>query len=125
MTRDAHPFCPGCLVVEGASFEQARELPEALAISPGVGEWPLIILVDDLKSAVANPSAFLWTTFTRFDPASDTYAAGSALTRNHVSYAPPIVIDARMKPWYPPEVESDPDTERLVARRWNEYFPRS
>lgn len=125
MTRGAHPFCPGCLVVEGAAFDQAKDLPEVLAKAPALAEWPLVILVDDLQSAVATPSAFLWTTFTRFDPASDTYAASSALTRNHVSYTPPVVIDARMKPWYPPEVECDPETERLVTMRWNEYFPRA
>lgn len=124
MTRGAHPFCPGCLVVEGAAFDQAKELPEVLATCADLREWPLVILVDDLQSAIATPSAFLWTTFTRFDPASDTYAGGSTLTRNHVSYTPPIVIDARMKPWYPPEVECDPDTERLVTKRWGEYFPR-
>jgi hypothetical protein len=40
-----------------------------------------------------------------------------------VSYTPPIVIDARMKPWYPKEVSCDPETAALVSRRWKEYFP--
>ena len=40
-----------------------------------------------------------------------------------MSYTPPILIDARMKPWFPAEVECDPDTARLVSERWAEYFP--
>lgn len=121
--RGVRPFCGGCLVVEGPGFAQAKELAEALATFPAFAQWPLVILVDNLEAALASPSAFLWTTFTRFDPASDTFAKDTAVIRNHVSYTPPIVIDARMKPWYPPEVECDPETEALVSHRWGEYFP--
>lgn len=124
-TRAARPICGGCLVVEGAAFSQAKQLPEALAATPSLSQWPLVVLVDNLDSATANASAFLWTTFTRFDPASDIFAKGSSLIRNHVSYTPPIVIDARMKPWYPAEVACDPDTERRVTDRWRELFPKS
>ena len=35
----------------------------------------------------------------------------------------PIVVDARMKPWYPKEVDPHPDTIKLVDDRWREYFP--
>jgi hypothetical protein len=34
-----------------------------------------------------------------------------------------VVIDARMKPWYPKELSADPDTAALVTRRWKDYFP--
>ena len=44
---------------------------------------------------------FLWTTFTRFEPAADIHAAATRVVRHHVAYTPPIVIDARLKPWYP------------------------
>lgn len=124
-TRGARSICGGCLVVEGAAFSQAKQLPEALAATPSLSQWPLVVLVDNLDSATANASAFLWTTFTRFDPASDIFAKGSSLIRNHVSYTAPIVIDARMKPWYPAEVACDPDTERRVTDRWRELFPKS
>ena len=39
-------------------------------------------------------------------------------------YTAPIVIDARMKPWYPKEVEAREDIVKLVDRRWREYFPK-
>jgi hypothetical protein len=66
---------------------------------------------------------FLWTTFTRFEPAADIHAASQRVVRHHVSYAPPVLVDARMKPWFPKEVECDPDTASLVGRRWKEYVP--
>jgi hypothetical protein len=50
------------------------------------------------------------------------YASKTEVARHHLSYTPPVVIDARMKPWYPPEVECDDTTQALVDRRWSEYF---
>ena len=50
-------------------------------------------------------------------------AAKQRVVRHHVSYSGPIVIDARMKPWFPKEVEADPETAALVTRRWKQYFP--
>lgn len=121
--RKAVPFCPGCLVVEGDSYEHAKELPARLAQAESLRQWPLVVLVDNAEAATRNASAFLWTTFTRFEPAADIHAAHTGVHRNHVAFTPPIVLDARMKPWYPAEVETHPDTTRLVDQRWREYFP--
>ena len=35
----------------------------------------------------------------------------------------PLVIDARIKPWYPEELACREDIAALVGRRWREYFP--
>jgi len=43
--------------------------------------------------------------------------------RNQLSYTPPIVLDARLKPGFPGELSCDPSTAALVTRRWSEYFP--
>ena len=66
---------------------------------------------------------FLWTTFTRFEPAADIHSASERVVRHHLAYEPPIVIDARIKPWYPKEVSCDPRTASTVTTRWKEYFP--
>ena len=66
---------------------------------------------------------FLWTTFTRFEPAADIYAASTRVVRNHLAYEAPIVIDARIKPWYPREVTCSEEVAAVVTRRWREYFP--
>ena len=68
---------------------------------------------------------FLWTTFTRFEPAADIHAARPRVVRHHVSYERPILIDARMKPWYPGRAVLPRRTSRRrVTARWREYFPQ-
>ncbi len=67
---------------------------------------------------------FLWTTFTRFEPAADIHAAERRIVRNHIAYRGPIVIDARLKPGFPKELSCDDETGGArVTRRWKEYFP--
>jgi UbiD family decarboxylase len=115
-------FCKGCLAVQGTSYKEDPKLAEILSQDPALRNWPLVVLVDDVAKATASEISFLWTTFTRFEPAADIYAARTQVVRHHLSYELPIVIDARMKPWYPDVVECDEDTESLVDSRWREYF---
>jgi len=120
---EVRPFCGGCLVVGGPSFSDEPEAPSRLATHPAFAEWPLVVLTDEPARAAASPMNFLWTTFTRFEPAADIHAARFDVKRHHLSYTAPIVIDARMKPPYPKELFCDPETAALVTRRWSEYFP--
>jgi UbiD family decarboxylase len=119
----ARMFCPGCLVLAGASYDMAPDLGRELVphANGQLAEWPLICLVDD-ASIVRSQSDFLWTVFTRFDPAHDLYAQAE-IAGNKLRFSGPIVIDARMKPFYPDEVEVREDIARLVDTRWREYFP--
>lgn len=117
-------FCPGCLVVQGPKFAADREAADQLVKSAALDDWPLVVLVDDADQAARSSVNFLWTTFTRFEPAADIHARDLRLVRSQPSYTPPIVIDSRMKPDYPDELFCDPDTASLVSRRWNEYFPQ-
>lgn len=119
--RRAQPFCGGCLVVEGPSYAEEKNFAPRVAGSGVFDEWQMVILHDDAAVA-ANPDAFLWATWTRFDPASDIYAKDTAVRNNSIGYVSPIVIDARMKPWCPKEVEADPATVKLVDKKWSEYF---
>jgi 4-hydroxybenzoate decarboxylase subunit C len=118
----ADVFCGGCLVVEGATYLEDPEQAARLARDEAFTAWPLVILHDD--ASVAHSAAdFLWATWTRFEPASDIHAAGTAVHRHHLTYTAPIVIDARMKPGYPAELVVRPDIAALVDQRWGEYFP--
>ncbi|RAL27015.1 menaquinone biosynthesis decarboxylase [Thermoflavimicrobium daqui] len=120
--KDAAVYCKGALVLEADSFSQDPELAEKLLKHYGdqLTEWPFIFLVDDIHAA-SGQTPFLWTIFTRFDPAHDIYAR-TELIRHHPSYCFPIIVDARMKPDYPDELEVDPDIKKLVDERWKEYF---
>ena len=111
------------LVVRGPSFASESGAAARFAEDPAFAGWPLVVVSDEPARATASAMNFLWTTFTRFEPGADLYAADSRVIRHHVSYAPPIVIDARLKPWYPEEVRGDPETAARVSRRWTDYFP--
>jgi UbiD family decarboxylase len=119
---DAQVYSPGCLVVSGASYEQEPQLAERI-LKHGKEvwkNWPLVILADD-ASIVESQTSFLWTVFTRFNPAHDIYA-DSTTVRHHLQYEFPIVIDARMKPGYPDELFPREDVVQKVDARWKQYF---
>ena len=90
--------------------------------APAFAGWPLLVLADDLTVA-GSSERFLWSTFTRFAPGTDLYPAGQE-ARHHLAYRAPILIDARVKPSYPPEVRPLRATAEAVDRRWNTPFPQ-
>jgi len=116
-------FCGGCLVVGAASYVSAPDAAARIATIPAFASWPLVVISDEPERASRSDMNFLWTTFTRFEPAADIYAAQRRLVRNHIAYTGPVVIDARIKPWYPIELSCRDDVSSLVTRRWREYFP--
>jgi 3-polyprenyl-4-hydroxybenzoate decarboxylase len=120
--KGAEPYCRGCLVVAGDAYAADPVLPERIVKHAGesLADWPLVFITDDL-SAARGQTPFLWTVFTRFNPASDLYAK-STVDRHHIRYELPIVIDARMKPGYPDELFPRQDIVRKVDMRWKEYF---
>jgi UbiD family decarboxylase len=116
----AEPFCGGCIVVEGDTYENDKDLAARIAKAGKFDDWQLVVLHDNVEFA-RSADKFLWATWTRFDPASDIYAKNVTLKNNHIGYEAPIIIDARMKPWYPKEVEPREDIVKLVDERWREY----
>src|SRR6476469_4038949 len=106
----AEVFCAGCLVVQGLSYSEDPEQAARLAKEDWLRDWPLMILHDDAKVARSTPD-FLWSTWTRFEPASDIYAAETKVIRHQLSYTGPIVIDARNKPGFPKELIVRDDIE--------------
>ncbi|MEY2983074.1 MAG: hypothetical protein RL562_3301 [Planctomycetota bacterium] len=120
---EAVPFCRGALCVSGPRHDVEPGAAARLAGSDAVADWPLVVLVDDAAKAARSPMNFLWTTFTRFEPAADIHARHVRTVRHQQVYTPPIVIDARFKATYPAELFCDPETARTVDRRWGEYFP--
>jgi UbiD family decarboxylase len=116
-------FCPGCLVVGGPSAALRPGFAEEIASHPAFAGWHLLVLTDEPARAAKSPMNFLWTTFTRFEPAADIHAARQTVVRHHVALSAPIAIDARLKPGVPGELFCDEATAETVSRRWREYFP--
>ncbi|ANA79391.1 UbiD family decarboxylase [Paenibacillus glucanolyticus] len=117
------PYCGGCLVVSGASYENDPGLAQQVMgyLKARDTAWPLVIVVDDAEAAAATQTSLLWTVFTRFNPATDIHAAAD-IQHHHLSYKLPLVIDARMKPGYPEELSPREDIVQTVDARWSDYF---
>jgi UbiD family decarboxylase len=116
-------FCGGCLVVEGPPAAEAPDLPGRLAAHEALRTWLLVVLVDDAPRTVRSAANFLWTTFTRFEPAADIHTATERIVGNQRVFEPPVVIDARLRPGFPEELFCDEETAGRVTSRWKEYFP--
>ena len=121
--RDVRVFCRGCLVVGGPSFAEDPALAQRVAVHSAFKDWPLVVLSDEPVRATRSAMNFLWSTFTRFEPAADIYAASTQVVRNHLVQTAPIVIDARLSPSFPTELSCDPSVAKKVSERWGEYFP--
>ena len=63
---------------------RARRPRSASPPHPAFAGWPLLVLSDEpRRRRWRAPTNFLWTTFTRFEPAADIHAAGVELFRHH------------------------------------------
>lgn len=109
------------MVVEGPTYGKENDLGDRIAKSGSFDDWQIVVIHDNADVALSTDK-FLWSTWTRFNPATDIYAKEISLKNNHIGYSSPTIIDARMKPWYPKEVEVRDDIAALVDNRWDEYF---
>ncbi len=121
--RSQKCFAPGVLVVEGPPWREGDSAAGSLANEEAVQPFRLVCLVDDAADCTRDEASFLWTVFTRFEPAADIHARAARLGRFHLSLSAPLVLDCRMKPWYPPVVEPLPETVARVDTLWPRIFP--
>ncbi len=117
-------FLPGTLVLQGTPYSQDADLGAIIAAAPELSDWQVIVLVDDSDAATESMQEFLWTLFTRFEPAADIHGAATAVRRFHVGLDAPVVIDCRMKPWYTEVLEVDQATRSLVDKKFDRIIPR-
>ncbi|MGB3209880.1 MAG: UbiD family decarboxylase [Desulforhopalus sp.] len=116
-------FLPGTLVLEGCPYSDNPNLAKQLTESAELKDWPVIILVDNCYEATVSIQEFLWTVFTRFEPAADIHARTASVSRFHVGLHPPVAIDCRMKPWYTDILEVDKKTKELVDSKFSKIIP--
>lgn len=121
--RNQRVFAPGVLVVEGPQWQPRDSAVRQLLDEEAIRPFRIVCLVDDSAACVRDEESFLWTVFTRFEPAADIHARESRLERFHVQLSAPIVLDCRMKAWYPPPVEPLPETVKRVDALWSSLFP--
>lgn len=113
---------PGVLAVQGPSSGQGRgegdpRLDEFCCFYQGrdsFAGFPLIVICDDSSFTAATLNNFLWTTFTRSNPATDIYGIRPETRGRHWGCSGPLVIDARIKPFHAPPLVDDPAVERKI-----------
>lgn len=112
---------PGVIAIRGPKATLRRNESEydpamirfAESLS-GSNQFPLVVVVDDTDFAARSLENWLWVTFTRSDPASDVYGAGSFQHRKHWGCTGSLIIDARLKPHHAPPLEDDPATTKRI-----------
>jgi 4-hydroxy-3-polyprenylbenzoate decarboxylase len=117
-------FLPGILVVEGPAYRAdaggadrvVERFCAAYNRNDSINGFPLVVVVDHSDFAAKTLENFLWTTFTRSNPASDIYGIESFTRDKHWGCFGSLVIDARSKPHHaPPLVEDAAVSKRVDA----------
>ncbi|HRP59431.1 MAG TPA: UbiD family decarboxylase, partial [Vicingus sp.] len=76
----------------------------------------IILLVNDANFVAENLNNFLWTTFTRSNPANDIYGINSFTKHKHWGCNGPLIIDARIKPHHAPPLIKNIEIEKKVDK---------
>jgi len=121
--RPAVPI-PGILLVEGPACSAPDASPTlelerfctALTPQASINQFPLVVLCDDSAFATATFNNFVWTTFTRSDPARDIFGIGAFCIDKHWGCEGALVIDARRKAHHAPPLVDDPQVEKKLER---------
>lgn len=111
---------PGVLAIRGPLAPSGREpdpvlenLCKVLSVEL-CKDFPLVLVVDDSEFCGKSLNNFLWTTFTRSDPASDIYGVHASIRSKHWGCDGSLVIDARVKSHHAPPLLEDPQISSRV-----------
>lgn len=104
---------PECRSERNSADHVMEELCRFLEGRGGLEGLPLVVVADDSEFCARTLDNFVWTVFTRSNPASDIYGVGAFTLCKHWGCTGPLVIDARRKPHHAPPLEED----RAVVRR--------
>lgn len=112
----ARVVLPGVVALQGPAFASAtvEGLCRHLATRGDLAGLPLLTVVDDADFAARSLNNWLWTVFTRTNPAADTFGVGASIVCKHWGCTGPLVLDARIKPHHAPPLVEDPEVTRRV-----------
>ncbi|MCL2305828.1 MAG: UbiD family decarboxylase [Planctomycetaceae bacterium] len=104
---------PGVLLLFGVA--EKEKLARMYNISDPINRIPWIVLVDE-AAKMESFRDFLWTTFTKSDPANDLDGIGAFTDRKHWGCHGSLILDARSKPHHAPELEENAEVEERAAK---------
>ena len=113
---------PGIMALQGSASAQQRDSGDPAVDqlcrfwehSPPPPGVPLVVVCDDSEFCARTLDNLLWVTFTRSNPADDLYGVGATRRGQHWGCSGPLVIDAHIKPFHAPVLESDPAVVRRL-----------
>ncbi len=114
-----HVVAPGILAVQAPQLRDTATdkvltlFCKHFSEHDSINQFPLILLVDDSGFTARTLNNFLWTTFTRSNPATDINGIASLTQDKHWGCRGSLVIDARIKPHHAPPLIEDP---QITAR---------
>ena len=109
---------PGVLVLQlDGHAEDSLQSLKNLPHEHPVNKYPMIVIADDSTFSARNLDNFLWTTFTRSNPAADVHGIGEFNIDKHYGCSGSLIIDARVKPHHAPGLVEDKETLRKVDAR--------
>jgi 4-hydroxy-3-polyprenylbenzoate decarboxylase len=113
-----HPrlVMPGVLAIESPKHQEgsADRFIDSTPVQSVINRFPLVTLVDDSNFASRTLRNWLWTTFTRSNPAVDVGGIGAHTDDKHWGCTGSLIIDARIKPHHAPPLIEDPNTTAKV-----------
>lgn len=117
---DPQVCLPGVVAIRGPRYSSPQNRRDVERFCESVGErsplnaFPLVVLVDDSDFAARSLNNFLWTTFTRSNPATDISGIGAFIQDKHWGCRGSLVIDARIKPHHAPPLVEDAEVTKKV-----------
>ena len=97
---------PGVLAFVVADGIPVNKFAEIFDEHDPINGFPMIVLVDK-RAKLNTVSDFLWTVFTKSDPARDMYGIGSFNESKHWGCRGSLIVDATTKPHHAPELIED------------------
>lgn len=79
-----------------------------------INRFPLLLLVDDSEFTARSLNNFLWTVFTRSNPAVDIDGIDASIYDKHWGCGGSLVIDARVKSHHAPPLIENPEISKRV-----------
>ncbi|MFK7777809.1 MAG: UbiD family decarboxylase, partial [Gimesia sp.] len=109
---------PGILAIRAPAFlennQDLQRFCKELILDHPINQFPLVVLVDDSLFTAASLNNFLWSVFTRSNPANDIDGVESFVQDKHWGCRGSLVIDARIKPYHAPPLIEDPEITKRV-----------
>jgi 4-hydroxy-3-polyprenylbenzoate decarboxylase len=119
--RNPQICLPGVLAVSAPKSSSGvrdnailRSFCQAFSANSPISRFPLVLLVDDSEFTANSLNNFLWTVFTRSNPAADIDGVDASVVDKHWGCRGGLVIDARVKLHHAPPLIEDPEISKRV-----------